>query len=147
MLNKIKYYLHLNGLESFNLDLIEISSFEGVTTITKWDIPDIPQPTQEQLDAITDIEADGFAEGQRQSQKSIELKTTENAFLNLCDTLTGSQDKLGFPELETRLTNLMVIDEKTAILLSLKLLSVDAAGKRYGGLLWWDDCVWHSDIV
>jgi hypothetical protein len=83
----------------------------------------------------------------RQLAKSIELKTTENTFIGICQQLTGKPDKFGFPELEKRITELMATDKDTAVVLTLKLLATDAAGKRYGGNQWWDDCIWHQEIV
>jgi hypothetical protein len=86
-------------------------------------------------------------EQNRQLNKPLELKKTENNFLLICEQLSGNRNKLGFEELNTIIEGLLVSDQNTAVVLSIKLLSLDAAGKRLGGNLWWDDCVWHEDIV
>ena len=97
------------------------------------------------VDRLTaDIDAE--AEQCRQVSKSIELKTAENQFLLVCQQLTGSKANLGFADLEARVTALMASDPQTATALSLRLLTLDAAGKREGGLRWWDDIAWHSEI-
>lgn len=87
------------------------------------------------------------AEEQRQLNKSLALKQTENAFLLLCEQLIGSKTKQGFDELNTVIKQLMSTNPSLAIQLSIELLSVDAAGKRCGGLLWWDDVIWHQEII
>lgn len=80
------------------------------------------------------------------SEKCLELKQVENSFLQICEQLTGSKNKLGFSELQSNIENLMLINQQEAITLSIKLLTIDASGIRYGGTLWWDDISWHSDI-
>ena len=87
------------------------------------------------------------AEAVRQSAKSDLLKHTENKYLDICQQLTGMRVKLGFAELEEIIGQLMLTDKDLAVALTLKLLTLDAAGKRYGGLNWWDDIVWHEEIV
>ena len=74
--------------------------------------------------------------------------TLENNFLLLCDSLTNSDThtKLGFPEIEVIMTGLMESNQTLAVQLSLKLLMLDSALKRYD-LLWWDSCEWHPEIV
>ena len=83
----------------------------------------------------------------RQSAKSLELKATENSYLMVCQQLSGSRTKLGFADLEARITALMATDKDTAVALTLKLLTLDASGKREGGNKWWDDIAWHQEIV
>ena len=80
-------------------------------------------------------------------EKSLELKTAENNYLLICEQLTGNKNKLGSAELDSILMQLMTTNQNTAILLTLKLLEVDALGKREGGLKWWDNIEWHQDIV
>jgi len=107
------------------------------------------EKTQEEKDAIDQEEANAVinAELQRQANKSITLKTLENQFLTMCDLLTNttSHAKLGFDELQSIV--LSIPDAGLKIETGLKLLTLDAALKREGGLKWWDDCVWHSEIV
>lgn len=84
---------------------------------------------------------------QAQLDKPTELKSVENQFLSICEQLSGKRVKLGFAELEQAVNALMGSDPNAATGLSLKLLTIDAAGKRLGGLLWWDTCAWHAEIV
>ena len=86
------------------------------------------------------------AEQARQDAKSLTLKTVENTFLLMCDQLTGvtTHTKLGFDQINAVISGLT--DQNQAVMLSLKLLEIDAEAKREGGLLWWDTCTWHSDI-
>lgn len=82
-------------------------------------------------------------ESARQTAKNATLKGIENEFITLCLQL-GFEDKAGFDELESVLESLSDRDQARDI--SLKLLSIDAAGKRYSAT-WWDDCVWHPELV
>ena len=100
----------------------------------------IAQEEQAEQQAIID-------EQNRQASKSLELKKAENNFLLVCEQITGSKNKLGFDELEAIIGNLMTSSPELAVPLTLKLLTIDATGKRAGGLLWWDDIVWHEEIV
>ena len=86
------------------------------------------------------------AEIQRQLDKPLELKHVENDFLSVCEQLTGSKAKLGFADLETIIANLMVTDPTTATMLTLKLLTINSAGVRTGGIMWWDDVIWHDSL-
>ena len=54
---------------------------------------------------------------------------------------------LGFDAITEILNNLLVTDPNTAVVLSLKMLGLDAEGKREGGNLYWDDIIFHEDIV
>jgi hypothetical protein len=91
--------------------------------------------------------AEAQAETERQAAKSDALKGAENAYLTICQQLTGKRNKLGFAELEAIITGLMATDPNTAVALTLRLLTVDAAGKREGGNKWWDDISWHQEVV
>jgi hypothetical protein len=91
--------------------------------------------------------AQAQAETDRQAAKSDALKQTETAYLTVCQQLTGSRAKLGFAELEAIIGQLMATDKETAVALTLKLLTLDAAGKREGGLQWWDDIHDHAGVV
>ena len=77
--------------------------------------------------------------------KSAALKNAENNFLSLCDLLTSSTShtKLGFTELYAIIE---LLPQEQQVVIGVKLLAVDAEAKREGGLKWWDDCVWHTDI-
>lgn len=87
------------------------------------------------------------AETSRQSSKPDALKHIENEFLTVCEQLTGSKERLGFDRLEQIITGLMATSPEQATAISLKLLTIDAAGKREGGLKWWDDLAWHGEVV
>lgn len=92
-------------------------------------------------------------EAQRQSEKPLERKQYENAFFSLIEqVLTLANEpvptpipKLGFSELNAMIESLQVTHTQEAIFFALKLLSVDAALKRYDSL-WWDDVYYHTDI-
>jgi hypothetical protein len=116
--------------------------------------------TEEERAAVDAAEAEAAAEAAEQAAeqaaaeeaakqlaKSPALKRVENAFLSLCELLSGSKDKLGFADLSGRIEALLATDQNTAVVLSLRLLAIDAEGKREGGLQWWDDIAWHTDIV
>jgi hypothetical protein len=75
------------------------------------------------------------------------LKTVENNYILLCEQLVGSKIKLGFDQLNNIINELMTTDSQTATMITIKLLAIDAEAKREGGLKWWNDCTWHSDIV
>ena len=72
----------------------------------------------------------------------------QNRYLQMCDQLTGgtAHVKLGFAELEAVIKGLMATDPQTAMVLSVELLTLDAALKREGGLQWWDNCVWTEGL-
>ena len=87
------------------------------------------------------------AEIARQLAKPMALKGAENVFLGLCDQLEGrtTHEKLGFDELDAMVSGMS--DQMAAAALGLKLLEVNAECVREGGVKWWDDCVWHPEIV
>lgn len=97
--------------------------------------------------------AQAQVEAQRQSDKPLEQRQYENAFFALTEqVLTLSSDprvgqtppvKLGFDELNALLESLFDSDMATATKLSIKLLSIDSALKRYN-TLWWDDAITHE---
>lgn len=79
----------------------------------------------------------------RQAAKPDALKETENDFFDLCFVIFGDYEKRGFDEIETALETLKATDFNAATELSIKLLSIDAMGKRYNEK-WWDDAVRHQ---
>jgi len=89
---------------------------------------------------------DAGGESARQAAKPLALKTAENAFLSMCDQISGgtSHIKLGFAALEQLILQL---PSEQQILVSVRLLAIDAELKREGGNLWWDDCAWHPELV
>jgi hypothetical protein len=71
----------------------------------------------------------------------------QNQYMTMCGQLTGQAPcKLGFGELQSVIESLMATDPNTAVALSLKLLTLDAALKREGGLQWWDACNWTEGL-
>jgi hypothetical protein len=90
---------------------------------------------------------DAAEESERQMAKPLKLKIVENKFLYMCDQLTGSTShaKLGFDELQAILDQ--ITDPNVKVMAALNLLAIDSEAKREGGLKWWDDCVWHAEIV
>jgi hypothetical protein len=85
--------------------------------------------------------------------KSTEQKTYENGFFALTEELlTLTEDeragqeppvKLGFPEIQTLIEAIQATDPMAAVNFSLKLLTIDAALKRYD-TLWWDNAATHE---
>jgi len=124
-----------------------------IPTVVLWNLS-IPQPTIEQLQSLSNevsstmVILNEIRDKSKQDAKSITLKQTENSFLIICDQLSGTTNKvkLGFAELEDKINKLVETDPLNGMKISIKLLSIDASGKREGGILWWDDCVWHNDL-
>jgi hypothetical protein len=88
-------------------------------------------------------------EAERQATKPLEQRQYENQFFALTEqlfNLTGVTNdvtpKLGFPELQAKIEQVQATDPMLAVNLSLKLLSIDSALKRYD-TLWWDDAIQH----
>lgn len=73
--------------------------------------------------------------------------TYENAYLSMCDQLTGSTThaKLGFAELEAIIV--AIPDAELSKTLALQLLKLNSALVYHGGTRWWDTCVWHPEIT
>lgn len=111
----------------------------------KYKNPDGSEMTQEQK-AIVDAAEEAARQAEIQTAKPLVLKKAENAFLTMCDTLTGTNThtKLGFEEIKTIIFSLPTEQQ---LVLSVQLLSIDAELKREGGNLWWDTCEWHKEIV
>jgi len=91
-------------------------------------------------------------EAERKAQELLENGERwayENAYLTMCDQLTGGTEhvKLGFAELQTIITNMQATDPMTAMTLALQLLTLNAALVRCGGTLWWDNCTWHPEVA
>jgi len=85
-----------------------------------------------------------------QAAKPLERKVYENQFFGLIEELynvTGVTNqvtpKLGFPEIQSLIETVQATDPMGAVNYSLKLLSIDAALKRYD-TLWWDDAIEHT---
>jgi len=100
---------------------------------------------QREIDRKVDADTRSAQEEQaRQLAKSLALRTAENRFLAMCDLLTNSTShaKLSFAQIETIIKSLPLEQQP---LVSIELLAIDAELKREGGLLWWDDCVWHEE--
>lgn len=104
-------------------------------------------------DALVILEnAETAREAARQAAKPLERRYLENQFYQLIGmvlTLAGDPraadtpvPKLGFPEITALVEVVQVADPMAAINFSLKLLTVDAALKRYD-LLWWDTVTQH----
>lgn len=86
-----------------------------------------------------------------QDSKTVDQKAYESEFFTLCKnilTLTNdprSSDevvpKLGFDELSTLIESYESVDFNASVKLSLKLLTVDSALKRFDPL-WWDNAMY-----
>ena len=85
-----------------------------------------------------------------QARKTPGQRVYENAFFDLIEELLIITDnvqdpvpKLGFPELQALIAQVQSVDPMAAVNLSLNLLTIDAALKRYN-MLWWDNAVRHE---
>jgi len=122
-----------------------------------WDFAGIPEPTEDTLPTLAQAAADIAAfrtaqEAARQAAKPAERKAYERAFFDMTeqlltltsDPLAGQEPpvKLGFPAIQTLIEALQTTDPMAAINFSLKLLTIDAALKRYD-VLWWEDAIYH----
>ena len=73
--------------------------------------------------------------------------TLQNQYMALCGQLTGQAPcRLGFAELQAIVEGMMATDPTTAMGLSVRLLTLNAALVREGGLQWWDNCVWREGL-
>ena len=81
-----------------------------------------------------------------QNDKPYELKQAENNFLTMCDLLTNTKEhkKITLSETYTLIDKLENLEVKLTT--AIKLLAIDAEGKREGGELWWNTCKWHEEI-
>ena len=71
----------------------------------------------------------------------------QNQYMALCGQLTGQAPcKLGFAELQAIVEGMMATDPNTAMGLSVRLLTLNAALVREGGVQWWDNCVFTEGI-
>jgi len=106
--------------------------------------------TREEVDAraAADAEAAAQAEIDRQAAKPRALRKAENAFFELTYAIYGNMDKRGFDVLGATLDAIAANPETAmqAIVLSLRLLAVDAQAKREGGNHWWDDAIYHGPL-
>ena len=96
--------------------------------------------------ALAAAEAAAQAEIDRQAAKPLKLKAVENRFFELCQLLFGDMEKRGFAALSDELDAMSAVDPQAAMVLSIKLLGIDAEGKREGGLNWWDDAIYHGPL-
>ena len=74
------------------------------------------------------------------------LAVLQNKYLSMCDQLTGSTNhiKLGFTQLEQIVEGIAATNASTSTMLSLRLLTLNAALVREGGVNWWDNCEWKD---
>ena len=153
LIDRIEMYVVTNG-QPFSPGVLFGVYAENLDEVGFWDY-DLPFPTDENLPSAEEAaiwKADRIqsAEAARQAAKPLAQKQYENAFFDLIDTLltlTGDpQDptpKLGFPELQGLINQIQSTDPTTAVNLSLNLLTIDAALKRYD-MMWWDNAVRHD---
>ena len=134
---------------------IGLRQYGDIIIIESWAVPGIPEPSEADLPSLEDAqqfltEYDAALRLERQQAKPQAQKTYENAFFDLIDELLVLVDdpqdptpKLGFPELQALIAQVQSVDPMAAVNLSLNLLTIDAALKRYD-MLWWDNAVRHE---
>ena len=101
-----------------------------------------PMLTQER-ESIDAAEDAAYVETNR------ELWEFHNAFLSLCDTLTGSTShaKLDDAQAEAALLALAAIDQTLAAAMSDKLILARMKGIQHYGADWFDDVEWHPEVA
>lgn len=146
--NRVRKYLADRGVSNAvaNVDFVLRNDQDGRGWyIDTWLYPEISKPTLAQCPS--DAESDAWVEMMDQYNKPVVLKVVENRFLNMCDTLTGGTNhvRLGFAELGVIIEGMT--NQNELVMCALQLLTIDAQAKREGGLLWWDTCTWHPEVV
>ena len=131
---------------------------DGVAYLESWTVPGIPAPTAETLPSVEEAEvilaADSAAkDAARQASKPDERKQYENRYFELSSTVLAAAGdprasetpapKLGFMELSDLIRTIQATNAMGAVSLTLELLTVDAALKRFDQL-WWDDVAVHE---
>lgn len=159
---RVKGYAALNGIDQseFNYETgrLKLSANGDGTGHVKWGIAEVPAPTDATLPTVEDAEIAIAAQAAakevaRQAAKTLEQKTLENQFYTLISqALLAANDprkddvlvpKLGFPEITALIEVIEVGDAMAAVKLSLRLLTIDAALKRFTPL-WWEDAIVHD---
>lgn len=123
----------------------------SVAKPTEGNMPDLA--TAQSILAAKAVADAAAAEAAIQAAKSNDQKEYENAFFTLVNQLLvaindprkteNPAPKLGFDEIGTLIEVLETTDELGSIKISLKLLKIDAALKRYNPL-WWDTAITHT---
>jgi len=158
--SRVRAYAMSQGLPESVLGpngrVVVVSNPDGTGSI-RWRVPEVPEPTEQTLpskEAAESILAAHAAAQElvRQAAKPLERKVLENNFYVLVQQiLVAASDpradepttpKLGFDEITAVIEVIQAADPLTAITFSVKLLSIDAALKRYN-TLWWEDAVQH----
>ena len=99
----------------------------------KWEVTDRPTAEIEAEAQAADLAANGTR------------YALQNQYMALCGQLTGQAPcKLGFAELQAIVEGMMATDPTTAMGLSVRLLTLNAALVREGGVQWWDNCEWKD---
>lgn len=112
---------------------ISITAIEGDGINGQWQVVDRLKSEIEAEAAQADLAANGTR------------YSLQNEYMTMCGQLTGQAPcKLGFAELQAIIEGMMATDPNTAVALSLKLLTLNAALVREGGLKWWDACEWKE---
>jgi len=82
-----------------------------------------------------------------QAVKTTTLKLAENKFMDVCESIIGQKVKLGFDEIQEIIEPMQTNNPEMFMGLSIKLLAIDSELKREGGVKWWDDCIYHPEVV
>lgn len=156
--SRVDAYLAQNGIDPDVARQKAWVTYGTDAQIESWRAPGVPQPAE--FDLPSDEDAPGIleafaasAELARQAAKPAEQKAFENRYYDLVrQVLTVAGDprasevptpKLGFVLLGDLIRDHQAVDPMGAVSLTLELLTVDAALKRYSAL-WWDDAVEHE---
>lgn len=158
--DRVKAYLIQNGQDpELVYDMFIIPGVDENIYLNRWIPQNLAEPSEQDLLSSEEAAqvvsayyenkaAEDFAV--RQASKPLEQRQYENQFYALIEqlfNLTGVTNevtpKLGFPGLQAKIEQVQATDPMLAINLSLKLLSIDSALKRYD-TLWWDDAIQHE---
>ena len=99
------------------------------------------------ISQVTVVKLWPLTEQEKQDTKPLVVKQAENKFILICEALTGVRTKAPMETLTALVEQMQETDPMGAITISLKLLALDSQLKRESGNLWWDTCVWHSEII
>ena len=114
---------------------VSMTPVEGDGTNGAWEVVDRPTADIQAEAQAADLAANGTR------------YALQNQYMALCGQLTGQAPcKLGFAELQGIVEGMMATDPTTAMGLAVRLLTLDAALKREGGLQWWDNCEWTPGL-
>ena len=133
------------------------------TTFSTWNVAEVPVPLIADLPAYVDAQAwfTAYENNKKQTSKSLELKSYENAHITLIKTLLqlagdprGDLPLAEIPVLAMSELSAMVeplydnpATEKNAVKLAMKLTNTNVTLFKLNGANWADSAAYHPEIV